>query len=201
MLNVDAIGGFVGELLSHNVFAYCQNDPINHADPSGFARIRIMDSSENCSYEWGEKAYSDGGTAGNITVNYAINTKTQPPRETGYKPPKNPDKGKRRAPAPGARGETGWLDKKGNVWVPDVDMDGGEGWRRHYPNGSHDHVYPNGKVRSHDIIDGHSSQSSKALTYLAIGGYAAWTVVKWGGAVILVPETGGASLGGAALLP
>lgn len=31
-------------------------------------------------------------------------------------------------------------------------MDGGEGWRRHYPNGSHDHVYPNGKVRSHNSI-------------------------------------------------
>jgi hypothetical protein len=47
------LGGFVGELLSHNVFAYCQNDPINHADPSGFARLRIMDDSGNYSYEWG----------------------------------------------------------------------------------------------------------------------------------------------------
>lgn len=31
-------------------------------------------------------------------------------------------------------------------------MDGGEGWRRHSPNGSHDHVYPDGKIRSHDTI-------------------------------------------------
>ena len=30
-------------------------------------------------------------------------------------------------------------------------MAGGEGWRRHYPNGFHDHVYPGGKVRTHDI--------------------------------------------------
>ena len=31
----------------------------------------------------------------------------------------------------GARGETGWEDKKGKVWVPDRGMHGGEGWRVH----------------------------------------------------------------------
>ena len=35
-INADALGGSVGDLLSHNVFVYCQNDPINHAGPNGF---------------------------------------------------------------------------------------------------------------------------------------------------------------------
>ncbi|WP_055666131.1 RHS repeat domain-containing protein [Desnuesiella massiliensis] len=35
-LNADSVGGKVGELLSHNVFAYCFNNPINLEDPSGY---------------------------------------------------------------------------------------------------------------------------------------------------------------------
>ncbi len=182
-INADALCGSVGELLSHNIFAYCKNDPINKFDPNGYR--------EMIATNWYEE---------NQIIN-AISTKTPPPSETGYKSPKNPDKAKKRIPAPGARGETGWLDKKGNVWVPDIDMDGGEGWRRHYPDGSHDHVYPNGKVRSHNIVEGFDSQDSRTLAYLAIGGVAVWTVVKWGGAIVLAPETGGASLAGAAILP
>ncbi|MHC1684281.1 MAG: DNRLRE domain-containing protein [Clostridiaceae bacterium] len=34
-INADAIGGQVGTLLSHNVFAYCFNNPINMSDDSG----------------------------------------------------------------------------------------------------------------------------------------------------------------------
>jgi len=34
-INADNLGGKVGELLSHNVFAYCMNNPVNRSDPSG----------------------------------------------------------------------------------------------------------------------------------------------------------------------
>jgi RHS repeat-associated protein len=35
MLNADALGGEVGKLLSHNVFTYARNNPINMEDPEG----------------------------------------------------------------------------------------------------------------------------------------------------------------------
>jgi hypothetical protein len=35
-LNADGITGVTGELLSHNMFAYCMNNPVNMDDPSGF---------------------------------------------------------------------------------------------------------------------------------------------------------------------
>ncbi len=34
-INADSLGGEVGKLLSHNVFAYCMNNPVNLDDPSG----------------------------------------------------------------------------------------------------------------------------------------------------------------------
>lgn len=36
-INADSEGGTVGELLSHNVFAYCGNNPVNRFDPDGRA--------------------------------------------------------------------------------------------------------------------------------------------------------------------
>jgi len=109
-----------------------------------------------------------------IRINKSINTKVPPPSSSGYVKPKNPDKAKKRVLAPGGRGETGWLDKKGNVWVPDIDMDGGEGWRRHYPNGEHDHVYPNGKVRSHKIETSYSPYLTNPATYYTAVGISIW---------------------------
>ena len=35
-INADAIIGQTGELLGHNIFAYCKNNPVNMEDPSGF---------------------------------------------------------------------------------------------------------------------------------------------------------------------
>jgi len=34
-INSDNLGGKIGDLLSHNVFAYCKNNPVNMSDPSG----------------------------------------------------------------------------------------------------------------------------------------------------------------------
>jgi hypothetical protein len=41
MLNADSFGGFTGELLSHNVFAYVQNNPVMLYDPSGYYAVGI----------------------------------------------------------------------------------------------------------------------------------------------------------------
>jgi len=38
-INADALGGNVGALLSHNTFAYCNNNPVNAKDPNGFRPI------------------------------------------------------------------------------------------------------------------------------------------------------------------
>ncbi|MDF2884618.1 MAG: repeat-associated core protein [Clostridiaceae bacterium] len=35
VINADAYGGNAGDLLSHNTFAYCMNNPVNMSDPSG----------------------------------------------------------------------------------------------------------------------------------------------------------------------
>nr|WP_242854284.1 RHS repeat-associated core domain-containing protein [Oxobacter pfennigii] len=145
-INSDAAIGEAGGLLGHNLFVYCKNNPVNMSDPSGF-RALYDDYSGAKSLSWADFKQMDNI----LNLEENINPQAPPPPETGYKPPKNPDKAKRRVPAPGAHGETGWLDKDNRVWVPDFDMDGGQGWRRHYPNGSHDHVYPNGKVRTHNM--------------------------------------------------
>ncbi|KGK81936.1 RHS repeat-associated core domain-containing protein, partial [Clostridium sp. HMP27] len=34
-INMDSIGGKVGDLLSHNAFIYCQNNPVMNSDTSG----------------------------------------------------------------------------------------------------------------------------------------------------------------------
>jgi len=39
-INADAIFGEKGELLSHNMFAYCSNDPVNMEDPNGYFGIK-----------------------------------------------------------------------------------------------------------------------------------------------------------------
>ena len=40
-LNADAIAGVVGELGTHNVFAYCSNNPANMLDPSGHFALTV----------------------------------------------------------------------------------------------------------------------------------------------------------------
>ena len=44
-VNADALGGVVGELLSHNVFAYCNNNSSNRVDSDGHYSYAISDKS------------------------------------------------------------------------------------------------------------------------------------------------------------
>lgn len=135
-------------LVGNNLFAYCNNKPISGVDYDGNRFTEFGDGTGRWVYFDSTGMMHQGAD----TKHHAsVDTKSPPPSSTGYKAPKNPDKAKKKVTAPGGRGEKGWLDNKGSVWVPDLDMDGGEGWRRHYPDGSHDHVYPNGHVRSHSI--------------------------------------------------
>ncbi|WP_055666122.1 RHS repeat domain-containing protein [Desnuesiella massiliensis] len=46
-LNADALAGTVGDLLSHNIFAYCGNNPINIKDPNGYFWKKVMDFFNN----------------------------------------------------------------------------------------------------------------------------------------------------------
>jgi len=43
-INADSYGGSMGAFLSHNVFAYCANNPIMHSDPSGNREIICDDA-------------------------------------------------------------------------------------------------------------------------------------------------------------
>lgn len=65
----------------------------------------------------------------------------------------------------------GWKDSKGRVWIPDGKMHGGKGWTRQYPDGSHDHVYPGGNVRSHNISGsaGHKKSKINWITVSTLG--------------------------------
>ncbi|MBE5814006.1 MAG: hypothetical protein E7320_02205 [Clostridiales bacterium] len=38
--NADALLGKGGKLLSHNLFAYCGNNPVNYNDPNGFSECK-----------------------------------------------------------------------------------------------------------------------------------------------------------------
>uniref|UniRef100_UPI003216F540 RHS repeat-associated core domain-containing protein n=1 Tax=Clostridium sp. UBA5119 TaxID=1946366 RepID=UPI003216F540 len=102
-LNGDAIGGNVGALLSHNIFAYCNNNPVISKDPNGFRPM----------YTQGEE--TDAMREASLQVMNAVSKKEPPPSEVGYKTPKG--KGKTET-VKLPNGQRGWGDADGNVWVP-----------------------------------------------------------------------------------
>lgn len=69
-----------------------------------------------------------------------------PTEEDGFVPRKNSDNQKHPHPKTGQRG---WVDKKGNWWIPDKSNHGGPHWDVVSENGrQHQNVYPGGKIRS-----------------------------------------------------
>nr|WP_303857839.1 RHS repeat-associated core domain-containing protein [Aminicella lysinilytica] len=147
-LNADGAVSTGTGILGHNMFVYCNNRPVIMIDSEG-TMMAMCDVGGGSYYS---VPYTSSTKQKYIPKNDSINPDSPRPPSTGYKPPKNKNKAKRLYKAPGGRGDKGWLDNKGRVWVPDNAMDGGPGWRRHYKDGSHDHVYPNGKVRTHNIL-------------------------------------------------
>ena len=62
-INADALGGSVGELLSHNVFAYCKNNPVNYFDPNGFRRVNASLDIDGCVIDNISSASNKGNNA------------------------------------------------------------------------------------------------------------------------------------------
>ena len=85
-INADAIGGNVGALLSHNIFAYCNNNPVISKDPLGFRPIYTQGEEtspmRDASYEVMTKAASvisrnnSSNKVGNTVISQLLNIGT-----------------------------------------------------------------------------------------------------------------------------
>ncbi len=78
-LNGDAIGGSIGELLSHNTFAYCNNNPVISKDPNGFRPMYTQGEEtaamRDASYKVMNNYYANKGSStsnGNSGFNYWV---------------------------------------------------------------------------------------------------------------------------------
>ena len=132
-----------GDVLGYNMFAYCNNDPVNKSDTDGSRPVEV-DEDPNRRLVATLRSELRGDTT-------SIDTKNPPPEGSGYQPPKkglNKSHNRGKVRNPNGQGQ-GWPDKDGNVWVPDNGMDGGPGWVVQHPDGGHHHVYPDGKTRYH----------------------------------------------------
>ena len=129
-LNADAFASTGQGLLGNNMFAYCLNNPVNYADYDGF-RVAVLIGLAQTNFQLFEEASG--------------NPKDSPPEHPDFTPPK---KGNKKVKNPNGKG-WGWVDNKGNVWVWNPGMHGGEGWVIQEPDGGHSHAYPGGGVRHH----------------------------------------------------
>ena len=164
-------------LIGYNMFAYCNNNPVNYFDPKGDSIIGII---ALVLLGGGMLVGMTSSTPVDSNVSYhehePIDPSKPPNPESGYIPPKkNPNPQKVKNPNGPGRG---WLDNEGAVWVPDNNQDGGPGWVQQYPDGSHKHRYPSGHVRSHP-----ASNSSANLMHVILGGAL---VVGAGAAIVWI---------------
>ncbi|KYH30465.1 tRNA nuclease WapA precursor [Clostridium tepidiprofundi DSM 19306] len=68
-INADGIAGSTGDLLSHNMFAYCMNNPVNMKDPSGFRPIFTLGEETKAMVE-ASFDIMNGATLTEISNNY-----------------------------------------------------------------------------------------------------------------------------------
>jgi hypothetical protein len=68
--------------------------------------------------------------------------------ERKWEPPRGWDGEKKKVPNDRSK-KRGYPHKDGSVWVPNDHQHGGPGWEVQYPNGDHEHVGKDGKVRRH----------------------------------------------------
>ena len=71
-INADALGGKVGELLTHNVFAYCLNNPVNMSDPDGNLSISSIWQSVKSAVNNAVSAVTEHIVATVVTVTITI---------------------------------------------------------------------------------------------------------------------------------
>jgi len=68
-INEDSMGGKTGELLSHNIFAYCKNNPVNMSDPSGYLADFCYDDGNRADGTVGDFIEGVGATViGTLTI-------------------------------------------------------------------------------------------------------------------------------------
>jgi len=129
-------------------------------------------------------------------------TMRPPGPQDGFIPPKNPSgrNGKRNG---------GYIDRKGNKWIPRPGGHGGDHWDVEGPGG-YTNRYPGGSERGGSgqrpnippPTNGDNSSEAAKNIGIAIGaGLLIWQGIKWGTAIALAPETGGGSLVAAFELP
>lgn len=149
--------------------------------------------------QWTGTVYSSGSITGgynvvhdlDIPVNFGVDStgpggkpsleylKKNPPNVPGFVSPKSGDQKVRNPNGSG----TGWLDRKGRVWVPN-DNNGNHAphWDVQDPKGGgYENVYPTVST---------TVQAGVGAVILV----SLWETVKWGIGVLGAPETGGASL-------
>ena len=127
-------------MLGHNLFAYCNNNPIIYTDPSGESFISAVLLTLMVI---GITVSLSSSTAN--PEKEPIDPKQPPPEQSGYKPPKK-NKKLNKVNNPNGPGQ-GWPADDGGVWVPNNQQHGGPGWTVQYPGGYHEHHYPDGHIR------------------------------------------------------
>ena len=155
--DVDYIG-INDTFTSWNAFAYCENDPVNKMDLSGYSSSSSnMTPEKLLSILIRLKPYIKIIANTDFKDVQYVET-SNPPNHKNFTPPKG---GNKKVKNPNGNGK-GWLAKDGGVWVWTPRMHGGEGWTVQYPNGKHKHAYKGGGMREHYVKEP-MSKSEKLL--------------------------------------
>ena len=159
-------------ILGYNQFAYCENNPICFKDPTGRSLVIAAAASalgeilfDLCAsvlaakmvndiisdiYSWFRSCKNNKSAEANDKSDGSdgvVTSKDPPAENDGYHPPKGGAKrGKTKS------GENGWVDDKGNVWVPapsgSSKAHGGGHWDVNRKDGKgYVNIYPGGKMR------------------------------------------------------